>query len=76
MVDIKCPICDTVYRGHEGEKYDYCPKCNWAYTGIEDTLEENEKDSYNCMSLKEAKAMLARGLTIFGAPLPERPKTK
>lgn len=70
---IKCPICGTEI---EDELFVPCPYCEWGYTGIEKCFPEDEKSDFNFMSPKEAKAMVARGLTIFGAPLPNRPKVK
>ena len=67
--NIKCHICGTEY---EGEQFDECPYCVWGYTGIEHLQEEDEVDSYNCISIEGSRKNLKNGLTIFGDPLPEK----
>lgn len=66
MERVKCPICGIEI---DDEPYEACPVCGWGYTGIEDSLEENEKDCYNLMTIKEAKERFAKGLNIWGEPI-------
>ena len=66
---IKCPICGTEMKD---ELFVPCPYCEWAYVGIEEVLEEDERDDFNLMSLKEARALFKKGLTKWGDPLPKK----
>ncbi len=69
MSKIKCPICGTEM---EDENYTECPYCGWGYTGIENCYDPDEKEDYNLMSVNEAKSMVAKGLNIWGDPLPKK----
>ena len=64
---LKCCICGTEYKGEFDAP---CPKCEWANSGIEeDMYEEDEVDVYNGCSRKDAKEKLAKGLTKWGDPI-------
>ena len=67
MARVNCPICGT--KIDDDERFEVCPVCNWAYTGIESAYEEDEKDDYNLISRKEAKERFAKGLNIWGEPI-------
>ena len=69
---IKCPICGTEI---DDELFVPCPYCEWGYTGIEH-CDPDEKCDFNFMSPTQAKELLAKGLTKWGDPLPQRPKAK
>lgn len=69
MEKIKCPICGTLI---DDEEYEPCPYCAWAYVGIEDLLEPNEKEAFNLMSMNQAKALLKAGKNKWGDPLPKK----
>ena len=66
---VKCPICGTEF---EGSTFDICPTCDWTYLGYEDELEVDEIDSANPTTVKEARANFAKGLDIWGDPLPKK----
>ena len=66
---IKCPICGTEI---EDELFVPCPYCEWGYTGIEHCSPDDYKSSFNFMSPKEAKELVAKGFNIWGDPLPEK----
>ena len=61
---IECPICQT--------KFDYdknnacCHVCGWMFDFLEEDMKEDEKSSFNSMSIREAKKLYSQGLTIFG----------
>lgn len=63
---IKCPICGTEF---EGSSFDDCPFCDWTYLGYEDDLQADENDSANPVTIDQAKALVAKGLNIWGEPL-------
>lgn len=69
MDRVKCPICGTEI---DDDTYTECPTCLWGYTGIEYAYDEDEKDDYNLISRKEAKENFAKGLNIWGEPLPKK----
>ena len=58
MEKIKCPICGTLI---DDEEYEPCPYCAWAYVGIEEELEPDEKECFNLMSINQAKSLLKEG---------------
>ena len=66
---VKCPICGTEF---EGGSFDDCPYCDWAYLGYEGEMEEDEVDSANPVTIRQAKELLAKGLNIWGDPLPKK----
>lgn len=65
---IKCPICGTEYPGDS--LVDSCPLCDWVYDFTED--EPDEKSGANPITLNQAKENFAKGLNIWGDPLPKR----
>ena len=65
---ITCKICE---KKRKDEIYSACPYCGWGFSDFEDLVSEDEKEPYNLISIKEAKALLARGLNIWGEPLPK-----
>ncbi len=66
---LKCPICGTEF---EGSSFDDCPLCDWTYLGYESELELDEEDSANPVTIRQAKENFAKGLNIWGDPLPKR----
>lgn len=64
--EIICIICGHKFKG---DQFDECPICEWAFTGIDKSLEEDEIDDYNKISKAEAKRNFAKGLNIWGEPL-------
>lgn len=66
---VKCPICGTEF---EGGSFDDCPLCDWTYLGYEGEMEEDELDSANPVTIQEAKENFAKGLNIWGEPLPKK----
>ena len=66
---VKCPICGTEF---EGGTLDDCPYCDWTYLGFEAKLKENEVFPANPITVKQAKENLAKGLDIWGRPLPKK----
>lgn len=66
---VKCPICGTEF---EGGSFDICEYCGWGYLGYESELDPDEKEDYNLMSINQAKANFAKGLDIWGDPLPKK----
>lgn len=66
---VKCPICGTEF---EGGSFDDCPICDWTYLGYEGELEEDEIDSANPITVKQAKKNFAKGLDIWGNPLSKK----
>lgn len=69
MKKVKCPICG---KEIDDDPYNECPYCLGGYTGDENLYEEDEKDDYNLISRKEAKNNIAKGLSVFGDPLPKK----
>ena len=69
MDKVKCPICG---KEISGEQFEACEYCGWGYTDWENLYEEDEKDDYNLTSRKQAKENLAKGLNIWGDPLPKK----
>lgn len=67
--EIKCPVCGNVFTGNQ---FDDCPVCDWEYSGLEDTDKPDETDEVNKISIKQAKENFAKGLNIWGEPLPNR----
>lgn len=63
---IKCPVCQTEIPD---ETHVPCPVCEWSYVGIEEVILEDEREPFNRTSLKEAKALFAKGLTKYGDPI-------
>ena len=62
----KCYICGTEF---EGEMFvDNCPCCGWI-PADEEMLTEDEYDTINYTSIKEAKANYAKGLNKWGEPI-------
>lgn len=66
---LKCPICGTEF---EGSSFDDCPLCDWTYLGYESELGLDEEDSANPVTIRQAKENFAKGLNIWGDPLPKR----
>lgn len=66
MEKIKCPICGTLI---DDDDYVPCPYCAWAYVGIEEIFDPNEREAFNLMSVNEAKKLLAEGKDKWGNPL-------
>ena len=67
-LSIKCPVCGTEYSGDT--LVDSCPYCDWIYDFTED--DPNEKSGANPITLNQAKALVAKGLNIWGDPLPKK----
>lgn len=65
---VKCPICGTEFDWD----LDDCPYCDWTYMGWEDEWGEDEKISANPVTIREAKKNFAKGLDIWGDPLPKK----
>lgn len=63
---LKCPICGNEF---EGGTFDVCECCGQSYLGYEDELEEDEIDSANPITVKQARENFAKGLDIWGDPL-------
>ena len=63
----KCRICGLEYEGVILE--DPCPLCNWV-EGLTET--DDEYCCVNHMTALEAKANFAKGLNIWGDPLPNK----
>lgn len=68
---VKCYICDTELEGDDS-LVDYCPYCDWTYLGWEDELNVDDEDNINHVSIRQAKENVAKGLNIWGDPLPKR----
>ena len=66
--EITCPICKTIYMG---VTFGNCPVCDWMFWGGETELNDDEYDSTNFTSIREAKKKFAQGLNIWGNPLPK-----
>lgn len=69
---VKCPICGTDYDGDS--LVDPCPFCDWIYDFTED--EPDVRSGANPITLTEARKNFAKGLNIWGDPLPKGPETK
>ena len=52
-----------------GMTYDNCPICDWMFWGGEKELKEDEYDSTNYTTIREAKQKFAQGLNIWGKPI-------
>ena len=65
-----CPICGEKYEGES--LVDPCPFCCWIRYGSEDTTDENEYDEVNHTTIAKAKENVAKGLNIWGEPLPKK----
>lgn len=64
----KCPICGK----YELDLYDECPYCAWEYDGTESEWDEEEPGCGPMrISIAEGKRMVARGLNVWGYPLPK-----
>ena len=63
--NVKCFICGTEFNADD----DLCPCCEWFYLGFEDKLDEEEYDSCNLMTIKQAKDNYAKGLNVWGKPI-------
>lgn len=71
---ITCKVCSQKYDGDTC--VDECPYCDWIETFTQEG-EENEYDSVNGMTLATARSRYAKGLNIWGEPLPKvRPQAK
>lgn len=68
---VKCYICDTELEGDDS-LVDFCPYCDWTYLGWEDELNVDDEDNINHVSIRQAKENVAKGLNIWGDPLPKR----
>ena len=68
---VKCPICGTEF---EGSAFDDCPYCDWEYEGLNYTGQEDEPNETNPVTYNQAKELVAKGLNIWGEPLPKRDK--
>lgn len=65
-----CPICNTK---HDGEDLvDPCPYCGWVRFGCEDKTDVNEYEEVNHTTIAKAKENIAKGLNIWGEPLPKK----
>lgn len=62
----KCRICGTEYEGVILE--DECPVCDWIESCVE---RDDEYDDVNMMTVNDAKQNYAKGLNIWGEPLPK-----
>ncbi|MBQ8689064.1 MAG: hypothetical protein IJ515_01725 [Clostridia bacterium] len=74
MLIKNCFICGTEYDVNAD---DICPYCNWWYMGFEQKLIDMGDDysEENSMTITEARNNYAKGLNIWGEPLPKvRPK--
>ena len=69
MDKVKCYICGTEF---DRDVNDECPNCDWYYEGWEDETKEDEYVSSNHTTIAKAKENLAKGLNIWGEPLPKR----
>lgn len=67
---VKCPICGTEI---EDMTYEDCPYCDWTYVGYEETdMGLDELDSANPITIRQARENVAKGLDIWGDPLPKK----
>ena len=67
-LNIKCPVCGEEYDGDS--LVDACPYCDWVYDFTDD--EPTVKSGANPITLKEARENFAKGLNIWGEPLPKK----
>ena len=68
--NVKCYICGTEFAlSEDGWGHDECPYCDWTYLGFEEELDPNEKESFNLMSISQAKKNFSEGKNIWGEPL-------
>ena len=51
---------------------DACPYCGWIRLGCEDKTDVNEYEEVNHTTIAKAKENLAKGLNIWGEPLPKK----
>ncbi len=63
----KCLICSTEFDADATD--DECPYCNWFNFIIDDDLDEDDPDTLNPITIRQAKENLAKGLDIWGKPL-------
>lgn len=64
---IICPVCGTEF---EGESFvEECPYCDWV---LDYSESEEEYSSTNYTTIKYAKENVAKGLNIWGEPLPKK----
>ena len=68
VLNIKCPVCGIEYSGDS--LVDACPCCEWIYDFTDD--EPKIKSGANPITLKEARENFAKGLNIWGEPLPKK----
>lgn len=68
---VKCYICGTVLEGDDS-LVDYCPLCDWTYLGWEKELNIDDENNINHVSIWKAKENFAKGLNIWGDPLPKK----
>lgn len=66
---LKCPICGTEF---EGSTFDDCPYCDWEYEYDDYTGQEDEPNETNPVTYNQAKALVSKGLNIWGEPLPKK----
>lgn len=66
--NIKCPVCGTEYEGDT--LVDSCPYCDWIYDFSEDSPDERTGANPQCLT--KAKENFAKGLDIWGDPLPKK----
>ena len=69
MDKVKCFLCGTEF---DRDKSDECPYCDWFYEGFEVDFREDEYDEINHTTIAKAKDNLAKGLNIWGEPLPKK----
>lgn len=62
-----CPICNTKFDLDETD--DVCPHCGWLVQGWENEIEENDPETCNPLTVRQAKDNLAKGLDIWGNPI-------
>lgn len=62
----KCTICDLVFEGNSNS--DICPRCGWL-CGFDFDGDDDPNDANHGMTPNQAKALYAKGLTIFGDPI-------
>ena len=63
----KCPVCGTEYDGIA--LVTECPLCDWIVSYVDDV---NEYDDVNHTTLAKAKENFAKGLNMWGDPLPNK----
>lgn len=69
---VVCPICGTKFEIED--LFDPCPYCDFEYLGFTDYtgLEDEKCTGPSAPTYREAKELLARGLTAYGEPLPKK----